>query len=404
MDKVILQELKMKELVEQFKTEMMSKLFENNPRFIQWRYETTIINKMINDFKNLKEDDIVFQKITQKQLYEKSDMIILQTEFNLYFLFNPTIERFQNSLGAYSRYTDSMFLNLRNIGINKTNNFLNDKNTILQNLQFNSEMTSILHHELAHREFQNKFPDNYSYLTFKQHDFDTKGINSIEEQNSLLQELFHYAVVVKGVPLRSTEDFILFICLLSQSDNLYDKEVLSTLLQIQDIETFKDKLIKINNRLNNSRFRMNNTFEQFLNHLISNNVNLKSPIELIRYIINNKDKIPECQNMLALKKTMNYNNYFSGCLDLLKIINDKETFNENLLAEQLDYILNENVQDKEIMIDEFFKAIEPKDCITKYDLKQLKIGKERFIDFANKHLQDNDDKEKIIQQLKQIDV
>lgn len=58
----------MKELVEQFKIEMMSKLFENNPRFIQWRYETTIINKMINDFKNLKEDDIVSENYTKTTL------------------------------------------------------------------------------------------------------------------------------------------------------------------------------------------------------------------------------------------------------------------------------------------------------------------------------------------------
>ena len=396
----------MQELIEQFRLEMMSKLFENIPRFLQWRQESLIINKIIEGLKNLQETDVIANKYTQKLLYENLDLIILEVGFNVNFLYNPDA-RFENKLGSYSRLTDSIFLNLKNMNINKTNNFLNDKNALIYNLQFNDELISILHHELAHRAFHNKFPDNYSFLKFKHRDYDMRGIDSIDEQNSILQELFHYATLTKGVSIDSPAEFFKFLLLLSKSDNLYDKEVLNTILSIQDFEAFQNKLIKINVRLNNSRFRMNDVFGKFLEYLLTNNIKFKSPIELIKYIIDNKNKIPECQNMFNLKQKMSYNKYFAGCIDILNKFEEEKTLAKNILGEQINFLLKKNVyksQDEELMIKEFFQFCDSEDYITKHDLERLKSGKERIISLAIKCLSDGKDKEEIIQQLKQIEV
>lgn len=233
---------------------LFEKIFEKYQRYDLFENrnsdEYKILQEIIKCLSESKESDIVYRNYTQKEIYEKfNKSIVCKVEkfnFTFYASVNLDSKIPLNSVGAFSVIDKTIYLKLSDFGIKLKNNLLEDKQILIDNLNQNSELIQIAHHEIAHKLFFDKFKSIDNYFKFCEK-YLTKSI-TYNEYNSLLSELYQIAMA-SGKSLKTATDVKAFyLGLLFESTSSQIQQNLLDLLDQFDKKKVIDDLVKIYNR------------------------------------------------------------------------------------------------------------------------------------------------------------
>lgn len=350
--------------------------------------EYNILQEIIKCLSESKESDIVYRNYTQKEIYEKfNKSIVCKVEkfnFTFYASVNLDSKIPLNSVGAFSVIDKIIYLKLSDFGIKLKNNLLEDKQILINNLNQNSELIQIAHHEIAHKLFFDKFKSIDDYFKFCEKHL-IKSITH-NEYNSLLSELYQIAVA-SGKSLKTATDVKAFYLgflfestssqiqqnLLDLLDQFDKKKVIDDLVKIYNRETFLplDKLLK---KVHQSLLTSKDT--HYLN-------NINDLYEVMKDL---------GLDYLKVKSSMNPNDFYEKCKEFVEMHKDPKLKQTESIDEQ-STLRDENGD----IITTLMPNIRPEEITYKEDLPKIINPYKRKLRIIKELLElelDNDKKDK----------
>ena len=356
-------------LREEFKNVLLQRLKEDIPRSDKYLEEDKILQDIIESIKNSNSNDKVWGDITQKEFYSVNCGIItnvFKRNLYVYFSIHGDSAVDPNKIGLYSKIDNLIYINLSGFRINFVNNLESNKKILLRQLEINSDLILVLHHEIAHMMFGKNLSDKEFIKLFL--DTQQNGVNSANEYNSYLSEFYSIAELKFNRFLRdekTVKEFLFFI-LLNKSQSM--EGLKNFIITIKDFDKFVRDMIRFSRKMDSMSIdEILELLHQKLN-TDSNKRFINNFYDLNQYIKQNGFN-PE-----AIKQNSNPREYYTKCIQFLKSHSDPSLN----LSEEFDNELKDLSKDNDVLQikkrDEKFNILhncQPDDGLSKDDLDKV---------------------------------
>ena len=383
----------MQKLKRIFLEEIYLNLKEDISREDKWRQEEDAFIEIIKCFELSKKEDLI-DKTTLFDFYEEADSFVFKIpkfDFVVCFALKPVSNSLNKSFGAFNSLLKILFLNVYKFGILKTGNFLTDKEFLLNQLKSDTRLKAIIHHELAHKFFSGRFSNLKADFNFKKKDSNLNYFSSKEEYNSILSEIYDFAIKTKKIEFNSGFDVFKFLTNLYLSEDPYEESLRDLVLNLSDFKKFTQDLLRFSR---NERMKKEDlVFRDFKNFLINNNLHFKTTMDLLKFVHDDKNKETiQCKKLLDLETHLNVERFFEKCFNLIKEINSES---KNLKDELLEKKETKEDKKKEVqtLMQSFISGLDPQTFVYEKDLPQIKsnyLKKRQFFKKLEALLQDDD--------------
>lgn len=378
-----------KEYRKLFFESLIKSIKEDKSRQDKYLEEDKILQDIKQNLKNSKSTDIVYKSFTQQQMYDNLHKSILfkVDKFNvlIYFSEKKDINAPNECSAGFDIKNRIIYICLSEFGIKLIDDLEASKEIILDELQSNKDLIEIMHHEIAHMMFFDRFKNIKQYHKFCAKSQQIGKNLNVDEYNSLISELF-YLMIKENESINTTGDIWSFLFRLPRSNTSYSRDLFYSLLMVGDMKKLAKDILRFSQK--NNQMNVNKVLSVLETKLQSSeNKYVNSLNELSSLMKRNG-----FDNLKIRDNTERMDQYYLSCFKFLKKHSDPSlNLNSefNRLINNLEKIITEGVklETVDLHIDSILSPLKPEECVRDdqiEDIVKFNQRKRKFMEFMAK--------------------